>query len=132
MLSTVGYRRLNNLVSSLRALRTIGSFSTTSTTSAGTNPARTLLVSPPNRTMSTYLITGCSGGIGLELVKQLAARGDKVYATCRKKEASATGVDAISEVEGNVTIIEGVDVTSDDCKEKLSKALEGRGKIEGD
>ena len=35
--------------------------------------------------MPTYVVTGSSGGIGLGLVKALAARGDKVYATCRKK-----------------------------------------------
>ena len=46
--------------------------------------------------MPTYVITGASSGLGLELCKQLVARGDSVYATCRKKESSATGVDLIS------------------------------------
>jgi len=70
--------------------------------------------------MPTYVVTGASSGIGLEMVKQLAARGDKVYATCRKKASSATGVDLISEVAGDVTIIEGVDVATDDCKAALT------------
>ena len=35
-------------------------------------------------------------GLGLEMVKQLAARGEKIYATVRKKEVSATGIDAIA------------------------------------
>lgn len=76
--------------------------------------------------MSTYVVTGASSGIGLELVKILAARGDKVFATCRKKASSATGVDQISEVPGDVTIIEGIDVASDDCKAALAaSALAG-------
>ena len=75
---------------------------------------------------STYLITGCSGGLGLEMVKQLAARGEKIYATVRKKEASATGIDAISKVEGDITIIEGVDVTDDNVGDMLANsALKG-------
>ena len=74
---------------------------------------------------STFVITGCSSGIGLELVKQLSARGDKVYATVRKKENSASGVDHISAVEGDVTVIEGIDMTDDAVGEKLSAALAG-------
>jgi tubulin alpha len=76
-------------------------------------------------TVKTYVVTGTSSGIGLEIVKQLAARGDKVFATCRKKVGSASGVDAISAVAGDVTIIEDIDVTTDDCKAKLAEALKG-------
>lgn len=75
--------------------------------------------------MPTYVITGASSGLGLEMVKQLSARGEKVYATCRKKACSANGEDYISAVPGDVTIIEGIDVTSDDCGEVLAKALAG-------
>lgn len=74
--------------------------------------------------MPTYLITGASGGIGLGLVQALTARGDKVYATVRKRENTATGEDLISHVE-NVTVIEGIDITSDQVGAKLSAALEG-------
>jgi len=63
--------------------------------------------------MATYVITGASSGIGLELVKQLSERGDKIFATCRKRESSQTGIDAISEVPGDVTVLEGIDVSDD-------------------
>ena len=32
---------------------------------------------------STYFITGCNRGLGLEFVHQLLARGERVIATCR-------------------------------------------------
>lgn len=75
--------------------------------------------------MPTYLITGTSGGIGLGLVKALAARGDKVYATVRSRKSTGSGEDLISAVEGDVTVLEGIDVTNDDVGAKLSAALEG-------
>jgi NAD(P)-dependent dehydrogenase (short-subunit alcohol dehydrogenase family) len=61
--------------------------------------------------MATILITGANRGIGLELTRQLTARGDHVLAVCRtpSDELSQTGAD----------IVEGVDVTSDDDVAKL-------------
>ncbi|GMH88440.1 hypothetical protein TrST_g3923 [Triparma strigata] len=73
----------------------------------------------------TYLITGCSSGLGLELARQLTARGEKVYATVRKLTSSFDNVDYISKVGGDLTIIENVDVAVDDCKTVLSSALAG-------
>jgi NAD(P)-dependent dehydrogenase (short-subunit alcohol dehydrogenase family) len=68
--------------------------------------------------MATILITGANRGIGLELVRQLAARGDTVIAACRtaSSELTATGAE----------IIEGLDVTSDDSVATLADRLEGR------
>jgi len=76
--------------------------------------------------MPTYVVTGASSGIGLELVKQLAARGEKIYATCRSKAGSFSGVDAISSVQGDITVIEGIDVAKDSVGEALqASALAG-------
>ena len=53
--------------------------------------------------MAKVLIVGSNRGIGLELVRQFAARGDSVWATCRKAS------DSLKEVK-NVTVIENIDV----------------------
>jgi NAD(P)-dependent dehydrogenase (short-subunit alcohol dehydrogenase family) len=50
--------------------------------------------------MATVLITGASRGIGLELVKEYAARGDTVIACCRNP-GSAT---ALGEVSGKLEV----------------------------
>jgi NAD(P)-dependent dehydrogenase (short-subunit alcohol dehydrogenase family) len=52
--------------------------------------------------MATVLVTGCNRGIGLQLCKQLIARGDEVVGVCRSAgdELQASGA----------RIIEGVDV----------------------
>ena len=34
--------------------------------------------------MANVVITGCNSGLGLELCRQLTARGDVVYAACRQ------------------------------------------------
>ena len=54
--------------------------------------------------MNTVLVTGANRGIGLELCKQLTARGDQVIAACRQ---SSDALDAL-----NIQVIDGVDVGS--------------------
>ena len=95
--------------------------------SSGTGGKKKRGLGPGWRKPQTVLVTGSSGGIGLELVRQLASRGDKVFATCRRRESSATGVDALSEVakSGDVTIVEGIDVTSDGVQTALASKLSG-------
>ena len=61
--------------------------------------------------MATVLITGANRGIGLELCRQYAARGDTVYAACRHAN------DALADT--GVNVIEDVDVATDIGVEKL-------------
>jgi NAD(P)-dependent dehydrogenase (short-subunit alcohol dehydrogenase family) len=55
--------------------------------------------------MSTALITGATGGIGLELVRQLSARGTTVIAVCRKSTAELAAL--------RVRVEEGIDIATD-------------------
>ncbi len=65
--------------------------------------------------MATWIVTGSNRGIGLELCRQLHARGDTVFATCRRrsKELEAVGC----------RIIDGVDVASDSAAGVIEKAV---------
>jgi NAD(P)-dependent dehydrogenase (short-subunit alcohol dehydrogenase family) len=67
--------------------------------------------------MSTVVITGCNRGIGLELARQMHARGDKVIGVCRKQSAELAKLD--------IRIIEGIDVAEADDVEKLAAELKG-------
>ena len=66
--------------------------------------------------MNKVLITGANRGIGLELCRQLAARGDNVIAVCRNPNDA---LDAL-----NVRIIEGVDVGSTGSVDLLRDQLD--------
>lgn len=68
--------------------------------------------------MQKIVITGANRGIGLELARQFAARGDEVVAVCRR---SSPDLDELG-----VEVIDGVDVTSDDSVSDLATALRGR------
>ena len=67
--------------------------------------------------MATWVITGANRGIGLEVVRQVAGRGDDVFAVCRSpsKELESVGQ--------HVTVVSGVDVTSADAAARIAKAL---------
>lgn len=71
--------------------------------------------------MATVLITGANRGIGLELCRQLAQRGDEVLATCRRTSADLESLD--------VTVYEDVDVTEDAALSRLARSL-GRQRID--
>ncbi|HSG58913.1 MAG TPA: SDR family oxidoreductase [Woeseiaceae bacterium] len=65
--------------------------------------------------MATILVTGCNRGIGYQLCKQLAERGDEVIGVCR---TSSPALDALGS-----RVVEGVDVGTDDCIEALREAI---------
>jgi NAD(P)-dependent dehydrogenase (short-subunit alcohol dehydrogenase family) len=67
--------------------------------------------------MANVLITGANRGIGLELTKQLSARGDEVIALCRE---STDELDSLC-----ARVLEGVEITSDDALRTAAAALEG-------
>jgi len=65
--------------------------------------------------VSLYVITGANRGIGLELCRQLAARGDEVVAVCRKR---SDPLDALG-----VRVEAGVDVADAGAIEDLARRL---------
>ncbi len=73
--------------------------------------------------MATVLVTGSNRGIGLEFVKQLLARGDRVLATCRDIEA-ATELQALSTKPGSLELLE-LDVCSAESMQNLPRRLNG-------
>lgn len=66
----------------------------------------------------TALVTGANRGIGLELVRALCERGDRVIAACRSDSVELRAL--------NVDVEEGVDVTSEDSVAHLVRRLESQ------
>ena len=70
---------------------------------------------------STYFITGCNRGLGLEFVRQLLARGQRVIATCRAI-ATSTDLTALTlKHSGQLSLVE-MDV-SDEASMREAVAL---------
>jgi len=65
--------------------------------------------------MNKILVTGANRGIGLELCRQLSARGDELIAACRKSSADLEALD--------VQVIDGIDVSSADAVQELASRL---------
>lgn len=73
--------------------------------------------------MTTFLITGANRGIGLELTRQAAARGDRVLACCRSPQ-SALELQALETETPSLRVLP-LDVTSDGSVRSLVRQLEG-------
>jgi len=67
--------------------------------------------------VATIVISGAGRGIGLELARQLAERGESVIALCRRTTPALSAL--------GVRVIEGVDVTSDEAVAQLARTLAG-------
>lgn len=71
-----------------------------------------------------HVVTGANRGIGLELTRQLLARGDQVTATARHPE-SATELQALGAAAGGRLRVLACDVASDGSARALGEALAG-------
>ena len=65
--------------------------------------------------MATWVVTGANRGIGLELCRQLSARGETVVAACRRTSPALDDL--------RCEMVEGVDLTRDDAGAVLDRAL---------
>lgn len=74
--------------------------------------------------MSTVLITGANRGIGLELARGYAARGDEVLACCRAPKA-ADQLAALTKASKSVQVL-ALDVGKPDTIAALAKNLSGK------
>jgi NAD(P)-dependent dehydrogenase (short-subunit alcohol dehydrogenase family) len=76
----------------------------------------------PEVVMRRVLVTGANRGIGLEMTRQLLARGDRVYATARKP-AQATALNKLAFAHpGKLTMLP-LDVTKPTSIDELAREL---------
>lgn len=68
--------------------------------------------------MATALVTGTNRGIGLEIARQLHARGDEVIGVCRHRSAE---LDALG-----ITVIDGIDVSRPEDCQRLAGHIAGK------
>ncbi len=71
-----------------------------------------------DKKMANVLVTGSNKGIGLEMCRQLAEKGDSVIAACRRPSTELLAL--------NVEVIEDVDVGDDASVRSFVERLEGR------
>jgi len=74
--------------------------------------------------MKTVVVTGCGRGIGLEFVRQLLARGDRVFAGARRPEASSELMGLAKANHDRLTVLP-LDVTSASHRANLAATLGG-------
>jgi short-subunit dehydrogenase len=85
--------------------------------------------SSANRSGLTALVTGGSGGIGLELAKQFAAHGHDLVLTARHRDALEAVAGTIEGKHGVKVTVIATDLTDPDAPQKIFEAVEGE-KIE--
>ena len=73
--------------------------------------------------MKQVLITGANRGVGLELTRQLLARGDRVIATCRQPDQAQTLQQWAAQF-GDQLLIVALDVTDDTSVQAAGTAVE--------
>ncbi|MFN7184656.1 MAG: SDR family oxidoreductase [Thermomonas haemolytica] len=71
----------------------------------------------------TALVTGANRGLGLELTRQLLARGDAVIATCRQP-AQAAALQALGAAHPGRLQVLALDVASEAARAQFTAALE--------
>ena len=72
--------------------------------------------------MKTALVTGSNRGIGLELVKQLLARGERVIAACRTPSDELA---ALAAETANLVIVDNIDVAAAASAKTLAEKVDG-------
>lgn len=70
--------------------------------------------------MGTWVVTGANRGIGLEICRQLKQRGEDVVAACRTRSPELDGL--------GVTVVSGVEMTSDAAASAIDDALGDKSK----
>ena len=78
--------------------------------------------------MANVAITGAGRGIGLELVKQYAQSGDRVFALCRAPEKAAE-LNSLAAGSGGLVTVHAMDV-GDDASVKAAAASTGESAID--
>lgn len=74
-------------------------------------------------TMARTLVTGANRGIGLEIVRILLERGDRVVACVRKSSPELGALADAHHGENGLRIVEGIDVSDDEVIPALRRAL---------
>jgi NAD(P)-dependent dehydrogenase (short-subunit alcohol dehydrogenase family) len=74
------------------------------------------------------LLTGAARGMGLGICEHLAARGDTVFATCRKVSDEFKAI--VARHPGRVHVIDGVDVAEDAAIARMKSGI-GAAKLDG-
>lgn len=74
------------------------------------------------------LLTGAARGMGLGICERLAARGDTVFATCRKANDDINAI--VARHPGRVNVIDSVDVAEDAAIGRMKAGI-GGAKLDG-